>query len=149
MDTPIKRAGVLVAAVGFALLAFGLFTLLDRNGMEAAWRCVLDDGRRHWEGCTPTRWGAWLAFLGLLASVAFDCTLGPLWRWILTGQTRRQLRVDPLDEAARRLANASDADWRTLTALRETAAFQRIVAQREAAELAEGRRFGRKPPDRQ
>lgn len=88
MNTPIKRAGVLVAAVGFALLAFGLVALLDRHDLEDAWRCVLGDGRRHWEGCTPTRWGAWLALLGLLASVAFDYTLGPLWRWIRYGRTK-------------------------------------------------------------
>lgn len=138
MDTPIKRAGALVAAVGFALLAFGLFALLDRHGMEEAWRCVLDDGRRHWEGCTPTRWGAWLALLGLLASIAFDYTLGPLWRWIRHGTIKPPLPRKPVS-----LQEARDFGAQPITP-EEWAEARRM---RDEQEDRAARRAGWVPPD--
>lgn len=136
MDTPIKRAAVLVSAFGLVLLGFGLFQLYD---IDVTWRCVIDDGRRHWDGCTPTRWGAWLATLGLLFSFGFNYTVGPVWRWILTGSIRGQARPDPnesisIDEAARRLANVPHADWRRIVDLREAAEFRKIIAAQQVHE---------------
>lgn len=92
LDTPVKRAGALVALAGAGLLLLGLVRL-EYQLAERVALCMLDEGRRSWDGCGAARWGGWAVIVGLATSLGFDYTIGPLWRWIRYGRAPRKVQA--------------------------------------------------------
>jgi len=86
LDTPIKRIGVVIFAVGaliVLLMSFAVFVDSPRwNRLERIleyWKNAATFNRR---GSLLTSLGFYAVIVGLILSAFYDKTLGPLYRWI-------------------------------------------------------------------
>lgn len=84
LNTPIKRVGLVLVVAGLAVTAWGYSQWGPFTG--------LDDCFQYWSkkpGCRAVRGGTGILVAGLVLSVLFDYTLGPLVRWIRNGNPPR------------------------------------------------------------
>jgi hypothetical protein len=85
LNTPIKRAGSLLLAVGLALSIIGAFQLpyYDplNNWADAVFRQNPYRAAEYW----LSAWGTYLTLTGFLFSFAYDYTFGKLVQWVKRG----------------------------------------------------------------
>ena len=90
LDSPLRRAGAVLAAVGTALLLVGMFVLiedygLDDNVIEYAWHAITGHrrfGRDYW----MVAWGAYLLAIGALLVSPYPTRL---LSWVRNGNPPR------------------------------------------------------------
>lgn len=85
LDSPIKRIGFCLLAVGLMVLIPGLFMLADDSQYlgDAWWGLML--GEDYYEEFWPLRVATFIVISGLLLSYLYDIGLGRIARWVKTG----------------------------------------------------------------
>ncbi|MCP1404451.1 hypothetical protein [Achromobacter insolitus] len=92
LDTPLKRIGMMILALGAVLLAAGLIEIANDIGrwnfmerlFDRWWGSVWGTGGRY-ERSSIAAWGTYMTVLGYLLSFGYDRLTSRLIRWIRTG----------------------------------------------------------------
>jgi len=87
LDSPIKRAGLVVLALGACMLVGGVLVIgadSSSHVLDRLWKAALRD-RYFYHQYWVAAWGVYLTIAGLLFSLLYDATLGRVVRWIRLG----------------------------------------------------------------
>lgn len=89
LNTPIKRAGLVIMIVGLALTAITFWRITGDNyylkGAFGDWLGAIQFKQRAFRFYWPAALGFYLAVAGLLLSYLYETTTGRLLRWIQRG----------------------------------------------------------------
>lgn len=89
LDTPLKRIGAIILAIGCLTFFVGAVQMIDRRDdfgwfIETWIKSVFRDGSSY-RNYPTVAWGTYLIVLGLLSSFLYDKTLGKMFAWVKTG----------------------------------------------------------------